>query len=84
MGAFTWLTRLARGLGTDDPRSMDARRADILAALLNGRLVTDPDTDTDTDTGTERPTRWAPPTDAAGDQPHAAATTAAPHQRRRW
>ena len=33
-GAFTWLTRLARGLGPDDPRGMDARRADILAALL--------------------------------------------------
>ncbi|MDT0349601.1 HNH endonuclease signature motif containing protein [Pseudonocardia charpentierae] len=31
-GAFTWLTRLARGLGSDDPRSMDARRADILTA----------------------------------------------------
>jgi hypothetical protein len=31
---------------------MDARRADILAALLNGRLVVDPDTDhTDTATG---------------------------------
>jgi hypothetical protein len=27
---------------------MDTRRADILAALLNGRLVTDPDPDTDT------------------------------------
>ena len=38
-GAFTWLTRLARGLGTDDPRSMDARRADLLADLLNGRLI---------------------------------------------
>ena len=38
-GAFTWLTRLARGLGADDPRSMDARRADLLAALLNGRLL---------------------------------------------
>ena len=47
-GAFTWLTRLARGLGRDDPRSMDTRRADILAALLNGRLVTNPDTETDT------------------------------------
>ena len=44
-GAFTWLTRLARGLGSDDPRSMDTRRADILAALLSGRLVTNPDTD---------------------------------------
>jgi len=38
-GAFTWLTRLARGLGAEDPRSMDARRADILAALLNGRPI---------------------------------------------
>jgi hypothetical protein len=47
-GAYAWLTRLARGLGTDDPRSMDARRADLLAALLNGRLVTDADT-TDVD-----------------------------------
>ena len=46
VGAFTWLTRLARGLGADDPRSMDARRADILAALLTGRPVTHPDPDT--------------------------------------
>ena len=43
-GAFTWLTRLARGLGAEDPRSMDARRADILAALLNGRLLHNADT----------------------------------------
>ena len=50
-GAFTWLTRLARGLGAEDPRSMDARRADILAALLNGRPLHNADTDTsDTDT----------------------------------
>ena len=49
-GAFAWLTRLARGLGSDDPRSMDARRADILAALLNGRLLRADDADTDTDT----------------------------------
>ena len=45
-GAFSWLTRLARGLGPDDLRSMDTRRADILAALLSGQLVTNPDTDT--------------------------------------
>lgn len=38
-GAFEWLTRLARGLGPDDPRTLDARRADLLAELLNGRLV---------------------------------------------
>jgi hypothetical protein len=51
-GAFTWLTRLARGLGAEDPRSMDARRADILAALLNGRLLHVAHTDTgDADTG---------------------------------
>ena len=40
-GAYQWLTRLARGLGKDDPRTMDARRADLLAELLNGRLVPD-------------------------------------------
>ena len=50
-GAFTWLTRLARGLGSDDPRSMDARRADILAALLNGRLLRADDADADTASG---------------------------------
>ena len=42
-GAYQWLTRLARGLGKDDPRTMDARRADLLAELLNGRLVPDVD-----------------------------------------
>ena len=55
-GAFTWLTRLARGLGADDPRSMDTRRADILTALLSGQLVTDPDTSS-TPTPPPRPTR---------------------------
>src|SRR4051794_16641942 len=39
-GAYTWLSQLARGLGKDDPRNMDARRADLLADLLNGRLPT--------------------------------------------
>jgi hypothetical protein len=28
--------KLARGLGSDDPRTMDARRADLLAELLKG------------------------------------------------
>ena len=50
VGAFTWLTRLARGLGPDDPRSMDGRRADILAALLTGRPVVDPDSTVDPST----------------------------------
>ncbi|MHA6615726.1 HNH endonuclease signature motif containing protein [Pseudonocardia sp. DLS-67] len=63
--SFQWLTRLARGCGTDDPRGMDARRADLAAALLSGRLThaapdrdaapdsngdTSADADTDTDT----------------------------------
>ncbi len=50
--AYRWLTRLARALGADDPRSMDERRADLLAELLSGRLVTAADvavTDDDPD-----------------------------------
>jgi hypothetical protein len=39
VGCFERLTRLARGLGADDPRSMDARRADLLAGLILGRIV---------------------------------------------
>ena len=39
VASYEWLTRLARGLGTDDPRGMDARRADIMVALLTGRLA---------------------------------------------
>ncbi len=38
VASFEWLTRLARGCGADDPRSMDERRADLLADLLSGRL----------------------------------------------
>jgi hypothetical protein len=33
IAAFEWLTRLARGCGADDPRTMDERRADLLADL---------------------------------------------------
>lgn len=58
-GAYSWLTRLARGLGADDPRPMDARRADLLADLLNGRLVTAVET-TDTGPGTAAPTATVP------------------------
>ncbi|MBW0119646.1 HNH endonuclease signature motif containing protein, partial [Pseudonocardia abyssalis] len=43
LAAHQWLTRLARGLGSDDPRGMDARRADLLVGLLTGQVaVTDP------------------------------------------
>ncbi len=36
---YGWLTALARGLGKDDPRGMDARRADLLRDLLTGHLT---------------------------------------------
>jgi hypothetical protein len=39
LSAYEWLTRLARAMGADDPRGMDARRADLLTALLTGRLT---------------------------------------------
>jgi hypothetical protein len=56
---WEWLTRLARGLGAEDPRPMDTRRADLLVALLTGKLtLVDPADDTD-DTG---------PTTAAASQ----------------
>ncbi|MFZ0122111.1 MAG: DUF222 domain-containing protein [Pseudonocardiaceae bacterium] len=35
--AYQRLCQLARGLGADDPRGMDARRADLLVDLLTGR-----------------------------------------------
>lgn len=34
-----WLTSLARGLGSDDPRTMDARRSDLLVGLVTGWIV---------------------------------------------
>ncbi|WP_308283245.1 HNH endonuclease signature motif containing protein [Pseudonocardia nigra] len=37
--AYQWLTRLARGLGSEDARGMDARRADLLVALLTGQIT---------------------------------------------
>jgi hypothetical protein len=77
-GAFTWLTRLARGLGADDPRSMDTRRADILAALLTGRPVTNPDTDATPDAITSDATTPVDPTDhsdSTGDTPTGEADT---------
>lgn len=39
VGCFEWLSRLARGLGAGDPRSMDARRSDLLVGLITGRIV---------------------------------------------
>ena len=51
--SYQWLTRLALGCGTDDPRGIDARRADIAAALLSGRL-TNAVPESDTNEGTDR------------------------------
>ncbi|HSL09358.1 MAG TPA: DUF222 domain-containing protein [Pseudonocardiaceae bacterium] len=51
--AYQRLCELARGLGSDDPRGMDARRADLLVDLLTGRRCaaagncTDPQCDGD-------------------------------------
>ncbi|GAA3232834.1 HNH endonuclease signature motif containing protein [Pseudonocardia petroleophila] len=54
LAAHQWLTRLARGLGTDDPRGMDARRADLLVGLLTGRVaVAEPDLDVDPSAGAD-------------------------------
>ncbi len=46
------LTRLARSLGPDDPRPMDARRADLLVDLITGRLTHTHYDDTATDDDT--------------------------------
>ncbi len=43
MASYEWLSRLARSFGSDDPREMDARRADLLVDLLTGRLELHPD-----------------------------------------
>ena len=37
--SFEWLTRLARGMDADDPRTLDQRRVDLLTAALTGRLL---------------------------------------------
>ena len=51
---YQWLTRLAHGYGTTDPRGIDARRADLLVDLLTGRLTwAAPNTDTDSQDDTE-------------------------------
>jgi hypothetical protein len=39
VAVYESLTRLARGLGSQDPRCMDARRADLLVGLVTGRIV---------------------------------------------
>ncbi len=76
---FGWLTRLARGVEPDHPDqgagSMDQRRADVLVALLTGRLVTTSD---EVDSGGATPVQAVPvgalrplvQVVAGGDHPH--------------
>ncbi len=46
--SFEWITRMTRGMGAGDPRTLDQRRADLVAAALTGKLVLrDPDADPD-------------------------------------
>jgi hypothetical protein len=68
--SYQWLTRLALGCGKDDPRSMDARRADLAAGLLSGRLTNAaPDTPTTTPTDTPTGSSTVSGTDSeTGDQ----------------
>ncbi|MGA9311164.1 MAG: DUF222 domain-containing protein [Pseudonocardiaceae bacterium] len=53
--AYQRLCQLARGLGSEDPRGMDARRADLLTDLLTGRCCA---------------ATGSPPQDCAGDCDH--------------
>ncbi len=68
VASYELLSRLARSLGADDPRDIDARRADLLVDLLTGRLELldteqPPDSETtDSDTPTARPPTATPPT----------------------
>ncbi len=85
--AYQWLTRLARGLGAEDPRGMDARRADLLVALLTGHLTITPteatesptlDTGTTTETGTDPTTAPATSDSDANDSSTSGADTSDP------
>ncbi|TQM14765.1 uncharacterized protein DUF222 [Pseudonocardia kunmingensis] len=69
---FGSLTRLAKGLGKDDPRGIDARRSDLVVALLTGALAyaafnTDADTDADTGDAADADTADDTDSDAAVD-----------------
>ncbi len=62
LSCYGWLTALARGLPAADPRSIDARRADLLVALLTGNLLLRPTPDTDP-ADTDPPATDSPITD---------------------
>ncbi len=68
---YGWLTALARGLPAADTRGMDARRADLLVALLTGNLLVRPPTGDDTHPAGERLAGC----ETAGGNPACRATT---------
>jgi hypothetical protein len=64
---FGTLTGLARSLGADDPRGMDARRADLLVGLMTGEIsIAFPTPDSPTPDEVHRPTTAATGTDTTG------------------
>jgi Domain of unknown function (DUF222) len=71
--AYQRLCELARNLGADDPRGMDARRADLLAELLTGRRCTATGTCVNEDCPSD-----CDSTDDPSDDPSGAATSPAP------
>ena len=75
---YGWLTALARGLPAADARSMDARRADLLVALLTGNLLLRPTPDHNPP-ATDPPATDPPATDPpATDQDPLPARTSLP------
>jgi len=70
--AYQRLCELARNLGADDPRGMDARRADLLAELLTGRRCAATGTCVNEDCPGD-----CDSTDGPGDDPSGAATSPA-------
>ena len=67
---YGWLTALARGLPAADARSMDARRADLLVALLTGNLLLRPTPDHNPP-ATDPPATDPPATDPPATDPPA-------------
>jgi uncharacterized protein DUF222 len=65
---FQWLTRLAQGCGKDDPRGMDARRADLMVSLLTGVLTYAAPGSDEVDSADTTADTGEPGTDATDDE----------------
>ncbi len=66
---YGWLTALARGLGRDDTRTMDQRRADLLAALITDRLTVVPPDGADGDSADGDSAEAPSPAEPRSDRP---------------